>query len=101
MYNSKRYPKSGTTWVEEIVWLLVNNLDYEQSKQRSHFYDRITFIDEGVSEVQMAELTSPRVLKTHFTPRFLPDDFNSKTKATISLFNIDGKKCNHIPSNFY
>lgn len=26
------YPKSGTTWAQEMVWLLANGLDYETAK---------------------------------------------------------------------
>jgi Sulfotransferase domain len=26
------YPKSGTTWCQEMIWLLCNNLDYERAK---------------------------------------------------------------------
>ena len=26
------FPKCGTTWTQEMVWLLVNNLDYEKAK---------------------------------------------------------------------
>ena len=28
------YPRSGTTWTQELVWLLANNLDYESAKSR-------------------------------------------------------------------
>lgn len=38
------YPKCGTTWTQEMVWLLANNLDYSTAKainldQRSPFLE--------------------------------------------------------------
>lgn len=27
------YPRSGSTWLQEMVWLLGNNLDYEKTKE--------------------------------------------------------------------
>lgn len=27
------YPKCGTTWTQEMVWMLANNLDYETAKK--------------------------------------------------------------------
>lgn len=38
------YPKCGTTWAQEMVWLLANKLDYETAKavdinQRSPFFE--------------------------------------------------------------
>ena len=38
------FPKCGTTWTQEIVWLLNNNLDYEAA--RNTFIDvRFPFIE--------------------------------------------------------
>lgn len=28
------YPRSGTTWLKEMVWLICNNLDYESAMGR-------------------------------------------------------------------
>lgn len=38
------YPKGGTTWAQEMVWLLANGLDYETAKavdinQRSPYFE--------------------------------------------------------------
>lgn len=27
------FPRSGTTWTQEMVWLLANKLDFEKAKQ--------------------------------------------------------------------
>ena len=37
-------PKSGTTWMQEIVWLLKNEIDIETSKRLNQFY-RIPFLE--------------------------------------------------------
>lgn len=29
------YPKSGTTWCQEMIWLVCNDLDYEQASEIS------------------------------------------------------------------
>jgi hypothetical protein len=38
------FPKCGTTWAIEMVWLLVNNLDFERARQ-IHQNDRAPFIE--------------------------------------------------------
>lgn len=37
------YPKCGTTWMAELMWLLRNNLDYEGA--RADLYSRIPFLE--------------------------------------------------------
>jgi len=27
-------PRSGTTWTQEMIWLLANNMNFEQAEQR-------------------------------------------------------------------
>lgn len=38
------YPRSGTTWTQELVWMIANDLDYERAQQelltkRSPFFE--------------------------------------------------------------
>lgn len=33
-------PKSGTTWAQEMVWLINNNLNYEEAKSKNLYYER-------------------------------------------------------------
>ncbi len=63
----------GTTWMEEIVWLLANDCDFEKAKTVHHFF-RVTITDRGHSKRRMSEIQSPRVFKSHLQPKFLPDD---------------------------
>ena len=37
------FPKSGTTWASEMIWLICNNLDYEGAK--ASIMDRFPFME--------------------------------------------------------
>ncbi|XP_013115829.2 luciferin sulfotransferase-like [Stomoxys calcitrans] len=72
------YMKSGTTWMQEAVWLLLNNLDYEKSKAASLSL-RSPFLElEGVhpnifNTLDMVKnLERPRVIKTHLPANLMP-----------------------------
>lgn len=52
-------PKSGTTWMQEIVWLLKNQINVQKSKVTNQFY-RIPFL----------ELNSVRPTQLSFQERF-------------------------------
>lgn len=79
----------GTSWVEEIVWLLKNNLDYEAAKSKFHF-SRVTFVDSGCSEKRAELLPSPRIFKTHLPLKFLPDNIEKKIKVCLKTIEIYG-----------
>ena len=38
------YPRSGTTRIKELIWLLANNLDYENAKSRL-LTERFSFLE--------------------------------------------------------
>ncbi|XP_012159835.1 estrogen sulfotransferase [Ceratitis capitata] len=75
------FPKSGTTWLQEASWLLLNKLDYEEAKRR-HLLERSVFMDistlygektnKGDSVAKAAELKSPRCIKSHLPAHLLP-----------------------------
>ncbi|EDS40939.1 estrogen sulfotransferase [Culex quinquefasciatus] len=74
------YPKSGTTWVQEMVWLICNDLDFEKARttvirDRSPFLEVSTIFDIGEEEssfVFTSEAPSPRFIKTHLPVALLP-----------------------------
>ncbi|XP_026477319.1 sulfotransferase 1C4-like [Ctenocephalides felis] len=76
------YPKCGTTWTEEIVWLLRNDLNFEKALKirqadRSIFIEEGLFMGEGMAlmPVEQAEnLPSPRQIKSHLPIALLPKE---------------------------
>ncbi|OWR53536.1 retinol dehydratase [Danaus plexippus plexippus] len=87
------FPKSGTTWTQELVWLILNGLDYEKAKsipltERSPFLELLGFMDAEdmsmedrnplektfmpLSIKQLNELPSQRILKSHLPLSLLP-----------------------------
>ncbi|XP_012216892.1 sulfotransferase 1A1-like [Linepithema humile] len=95
------YPRSGTTWTLELVWLLSNNLDFETAGKR-FLAERFPFLEFSISnhpevtreimemnkddeakqqlchEISkpgydvVAQMPSPRFIKTHFPFSMLP-----------------------------
>jgi hypothetical protein len=80
------FPKSGTTWVQEIVYLIMNNCDFVKAKSAT-IEERIPFFDfpnPGVNVIK--KLASPRIIKTHLPKPLLPDDVEKKCKVFIFIF---------------
>ncbi|XP_070498419.1 luciferin sulfotransferase-like [Chironomus tepperi] len=74
------YPKCGTTWTQEMIWMLNNNLDYETAskivlEQRYPFLE-VSSILKGypTDKVEICKnLTRPRHIKSHLPYFLLPD----------------------------
>ncbi|XP_035893419.1 luciferin sulfotransferase-like [Anopheles stephensi] len=75
------YPKSGTTWTQELIWLVCNGLDFQTAKDVS-IDARFPFIDlSGLRDLpepfnplrDALEMRSPRFIKSHLPPAFLPN----------------------------
>lgn len=75
------YPKSGTTWTQEMVWLLENNLDFVTAR-RTLQRDRFPFFEvkcallrdqKSQHPLRMIEhLRRPRFIKSHLPVDLLP-----------------------------
>lgn len=84
------FPKCGTTWTQEMIWLLRNNINFEQANSeplhmRTIFLEYKTLHpdnDEIPNTIEIAEnLPSPRIIKTHLPVSELPEEiFTVKPK---------------------
>ncbi|GAB0097110.1 hypothetical protein DMENIID0001_127090 [Sergentomyia squamirostris] len=75
------YAKCGTTWTQEMVWLLMNDCDYKAAEE-TKLQVRFPFIEFGSilsrdlkfgDEIARSEaMPSPRTIKTHLSAPCLP-----------------------------
>ncbi|CRL04054.1 CLUMA_CG017167, isoform A, partial [Clunio marinus] len=78
------FPRSGTTWISEAIWLICNDFDFESAK-KINLDDRFRFIEfhtippeevkDGMYEELAAE-TSRRFIKTHLPFELMPRKIN-------------------------
>ncbi|XP_028165270.1 uncharacterized protein LOC114356358 [Ostrinia furnacalis] len=105
------FPKSGTTWTQELVWMVANNLDYEKSDsmplhERFPFLEMFMIINSDITKNFMkdfvkgderllkiienvttpgtefvAKLPSPRFIKSHLPFSLLPPNLLDTAKV--------------------
>ena len=81
------YPRSGTTWTQEMVWMLNNDLDYETDRtlnmsKRHAFLEKVMTLPDNIlasdydecdsSLEKINKMPSPRFLKSHLPVQLLP-----------------------------
>uniref|UniRef100_A0A1Y1MN96 Sulfotransferase domain-containing protein n=1 Tax=Photinus pyralis TaxID=7054 RepID=A0A1Y1MN96_PHOPY len=80
------FPKSGTRWTQEMVWLICNDFDYEGAKETiltrrfpTLEFDGVTHYNINITKT-ISEMKRPRLLKTHLPWSLCPDDITSYSK---------------------
>ena len=97
----RTFPKNGTTWIAELVWNVMNNVDLDDAKAVS-LLKRVPFIESPVlqdavddalqpsdiHEIKLMEtMPSPRILKTHLPLCLLPTGLLNECKVVSCLRN--------------
>ncbi|KAK7106894.1 hypothetical protein V1264_014920 [Littorina saxatilis] len=79
------FPKAGTTWLQEIVYLICNDFDYEKA-QATTIEDRFPFLEFPYPGVKVvAQSPPPRFIKTHLPFSLLPKQLDEKKPKVIYI----------------
>ncbi|XP_072340128.1 sulfotransferase 1 family member D1-like [Scyliorhinus torazame] len=82
------YPKSGSTWMQEIVDLICRNGDVGMCK-RAPVYYRVPILEFFMNNILptgtdvLAKMASPRTMKTHLPIQLVPKSFCEQDCKTI------------------
>ncbi|XP_052002266.1 sulfotransferase 2B1-like [Xyrauchen texanus] len=75
------YPKSGTTWMQEILPPLLNGGDLN-AVQTIPNWDRVPWLEETRAPLVLDKIPSPRAIVSHMPYHLMPQTFfNSKAKV--------------------
>ncbi|TRY59426.1 hypothetical protein DNTS_001144 [Danionella cerebrum] len=75
------YPKSGTTWMQELLPPLLNGGDLT-SVQTVPNWDRVPWLEETRAAALLDKMSSPRAIVSHMPYHFMPATF-FKSKAKV------------------
>jgi len=94
------FPKSGTTLLQEIVYLIQTNFDYESAK-KIDISERFSFLEWPT--IQLRKLSSNQDEKTRFFKTHLPPEFFNETfkKAKVKSFLFYSKIKYYFKGNLY
>ncbi|XP_075035080.1 sulfotransferase 1C1-like [Mixophyes fleayi] len=77
------YPKSGTTWMHEILDLILQDGSVEKS-MRAPCFVRVPFLEMAYTSLEVANsMPSPRLLKTHLPVQLMPPSFWEKNVKIV------------------
>lgn len=77
------WPRSGTTWVQEIVYLIQSDLDIAQEDQKN-IEQRFSFLENvypGLKTIEDSK--SPRLIKSHLPFHLLPEQMETVRPKVI------------------
>ena len=106
-YNIELFLPSGTTWRQEITYLVCNDADTSKANQ-SFLYDRFPFIEATLSPTgpdgqnvpqfdYVLSMTSPRLSKTHLPLRFFECSLRqSGAKVLVPIPNLKDLLVSHF-----
>lgn len=100
------FPSSGAPWIQEIIWLLMNNFDYESTNEsiyrRFGFLEMETLVNLDASEIEpkylklvehvwdsikwSKKLKKPRLLTTHLPWSLLPKQIANGDKKPRIIY---------------
>lgn len=81
------FPKSGTTWVQELVCLIESDADFEKVKSKS-IEERSPFFEYPSPGLKIInKMESPRIIKTHMPIELLPESVETNSKVIYVLRN--------------
>lgn len=77
------WPRSGTTWVQEIVYLIQTNLDLDLEAVKN-IEQRFAFLENAYPGLKtMEEMRSPRLIKSHLPFHLLPEQMETVRPKVI------------------
>ncbi|XP_041964398.1 sulfotransferase 2B1-like [Alosa sapidissima] len=76
------YPKSGTTWMQEILPLILNGGDFTPVQTIPN-WDRVPWLEETRAALVMDTIAPPRVMVSHMPYNLMPPSFYSSKAKVI------------------
>ncbi|XP_023819616.1 sulfotransferase family cytosolic 2B member 1 isoform X2 [Oryzias latipes] len=76
------YPKSGTTWMQEILPLVLSGGDLTPIQSTVN-WDRVPWLEETRLANVVDKMTSPRAMVSHFPYNLMPSSFHSSKAKVI------------------